>query len=201
MQRKSLLHVCVALFALTSYSLAQKAVAHTNPKLRFEISFPASLESKPLDGHIMLCISTEAKPEPRYQLREETAQSGQFFGLDVEGLAPGSSAIIDSTTLGYPLRSVNEIPAGDYYVQAVLNVYETFHRADGHTLKLPPEMGEGQQWYRKPGNPMSTPVKMHIDPAAGGVIRISMAEKVPPVEAPKDTKYVKHFRIQSKLLS
>jgi hypothetical protein len=201
MQRKSVLYVCVALLIFPLLSFAQRAATHANAKLRFEISFPSSLESKPLDGHIMLCISKESKPEPRFQLREETAESGQFFGFDVDGLAPGAPATIDASTLGYPVRSVDEIPAGDYYVQAVLNVYETFHRADGHTLKLPPDMGEGQQWHSKPGNPMSKPVRMHIDPATSGVIRISMTEKIPPAEAPKDTKYVKHFRIQSKLLS
>ncbi|MDT8069951.1 MAG: hypothetical protein ROO76_17445 [Terriglobia bacterium] len=202
MGRKSLLYVCFAIVTFVpSFSFGQKPAVRTKPKLRFEISFPATLENKPLDGHIMLGLSTESKPEPRFQLREETAESGQFFGIDVDGLAPGAVATVDSSTLGYPRRSVDEIPPGDYYVQAVLNIYETFHRADGHTVKLPPDMGEGQQWFRKPGNLMSKPVRMHIDPATGGVVRISMTEKIPPIEPPKDTKYVKHFRIQSKLLS
>jgi hypothetical protein len=48
---------------------------------------------------------------------------------------------------------------------------------------------------------MSKPQRIHIDPASGGVVRISLSEKIPPVETPKDTQYVKHFRIQSKLLS
>ena len=200
MGRKLAICVCLAALALLPLrSLAQQSKS-TN-SLRFEVSFPSSVQSKPLDGHVMLCIAKENKPEPRFQLREEEAESAQFFGLDVDGLAPGSAAAVDVSTLGYPLRSLKEIPAGDYYVQAVLNVYETFHRADGHTVKLPPDMGEGQQWERKPGNLMSKPERLHIDPAAGGVIRISMTEKIPPIEPLKDTKYVKHFRIQSKLLS
>jgi hypothetical protein len=170
-------------------------------KLRFEVSFPTSLSDHPLDGHIMLGIAKEAKPEPRYQLHEEEADSAQFFGLDVDALAPGKSAVIDSSTLGYPVVSLDRLPAGDYYVQAVLNIYETFHRSDGHTIKLPPDMGEGQQWYEKPGNLMSKPQRIHVDPASSGTIRIALTDKIPPVEQPKDTKYVKHFRIQSKLLS
>ncbi|HVH87604.1 MAG TPA: hypothetical protein VM912_12835, partial [Terriglobales bacterium] len=162
-------------------------------KLRFEVSFPASLSGKPLDGHIMLGIAKEDKPEPRFQLREEEAESAQFFGLDVDALAPGNSAVVDSSTLGYPLVSLDQIPGGDYYVQAALNVYETFHRSDGHTLKLPPDTGEGQQWYEKPGNLMSKPQRIHIDPANGEQVGISLTEKIPPAEAPKDTKYVKHF--------
>jgi len=149
----------------------------------------------------MLGIAKDGKPEPRYQLKEEEAESAQFFGLDVDGLAPGASAVIDSSTLGYPIVNLDQLPAGDYYVQAVLNIYETFHRSDGHTVKLPPDMGEGQQWYEKPGNLMSKPQRIHVDPASGSVIKIALTDKIPPVETPKDTKYVKHFRIQSKLVS
>ena len=32
----------------------------------------------------------------------------------------------------------------DYTAQAVLNIYETFHRGDGKTIKLAPDRGEGQ---------------------------------------------------------
>jgi hypothetical protein len=188
----------VSVFLLSSMAFGQTSGKNS---LRFEISFPAAVSSKALDGHIVLCVSTRETPEPRFLLEEEEAESQQFFGLDVNGLAPDAVATVDSSATGYPLTSVEKIPAGDYYVQAVLNIYETFHRADGHVLKLPPDMGEGQHWDRKPGNLMSRPQKIHIDPAAGGLVRISMTEKIPPVELPKDTKYVKHFRMQSKLLS
>jgi len=196
-----LLVFCV--IAICFFTLAADRSSPKAPqgRLRFEVSFPAGLSATPLDGHVMLGISKEEKPEPRYQLKEEEAESAQFFGLDVDGLAPGASAVIDSSTLGYPIVNLDPLPAGDYYVQAVLNIYETFHRADGHTVKLPPDMGEGQQWYEKPGNLMSKPQRIHVDPTNGGVIKISLADKIPPVEAPKDTKYVKHFRIQCKRLS
>ncbi len=171
-------------------------------KLRFEILFPDSLSGgKALDGHVMLGISTDKTSEPRFQLREEEASSAQFFGLDVDDWKPGTPALIDSTTLGYPLVSLEQLPAGDYYVQAVLNIYETFHRADGRTVKLPPDMGEGQQWFSKPGNLLDKPQLIHIDPQAGNVIRISLTEKIPPIEPAKDTNYIKHIRIESKLLT
>ena len=194
--------VCViAVCVPQHFAVAQNSAKASASKLRFEISFPSSLSNKPLDGHIMLGIAKDEKPEPRYQLKEEEAESAQFFGLDVDGLAPGNSAMIDSSTLGYPLVSLAAIPAGDYYVQAVLNIYETFHRSDGHSVKLPPDMGEGQQWFEKPGNLFSKPQRLHIDPSSGGVIRIALSEKVPPVQPPADTQYIKHFRMQSKLLS
>jgi len=206
LQRWGATYFCSGVFVLVALWATQQQFAANqgsggSSQLRFEISFPATVNSKALDGHIMLGIAKDEKPEPRYQLKEEEAESAQFFGLDVDALAPDTSATIDSSTLGYPIVKLDALPAGDYYVQAVLNVYETFHRADGHTVKLPPDMGEGQQWFDKPGNLFSKSQKLHIDPAAGGVVRISLSDKIPAVQPPADTKYVKHFRIQSKLLS
>ncbi len=53
--------------------------------------------------------------------------------------------------------AVADLPAGTYRLQAVLNRYETFELSTGHTVKLPPDKGEGQQWNRKPGNLYSEP--------------------------------------------
>ncbi|HKN24114.1 MAG TPA: hypothetical protein VJX72_04645 [Candidatus Acidoferrum sp.] len=186
-----------AIFCCSTLAQSSKPPA----RLRFEVSFPDSQSGKPLDGHILLGIATDKSTEPRFQLREEEAFSAQFFGLDVDSWRPGTPAVIDATALGYPVVSLDQLPIGDYYVQAVLNIYETFHRSDGHTVKLPPDMGEGQQWFNKPGNLLNKPQLIHLDPQSTNVIHISLTEKIPPIEAAKDTKYLKHIRIESKLLT
>lgn len=84
-------------------------------------------------------------------------------------------------------------------MQALLHKYETFHRADGHTVKLPMDRGEGQQWNRAPGNLYSKP--RELDVAADGSYEIAMDQEIPPIVEPKDTKYIKHVRIQSELLT
>lgn len=117
-----------------------------------------------MDGRVYLLLSRDPSKEPRFQI-DEGIDSQQIFGVDVLKLAPGQTAIVDGSTLGYPARSLGEIPAGEYQVQALLNVYETFKRSDGHTLLLPPDRGEGQQWHEKPGNLASRPQKA---PAQGG---------------------------------
>ncbi len=168
---------------------------------RFEISFSKDLAATPLDGHMMLIVSTKEQPEPCYQI-SFTSTSQQAFGVDVDALAPGATAVVDSTTLGYPRESLKDIPAGDYYVQAVLNIYQTFHLANGHTVKLPPDKGEGQHWQSKPGNLFSKPRKVHLDPASGDAIQVLLTEKVPDVPAAEaDTKWVKHVKLHSDLLS
>ncbi len=198
-----LLATALALAASTSV-LAGKKPARPAPAasaLRFEISFSSAASAKPVNGRVYLLLSTNDAEQPRMEIGEKVTQTQQIFGVDVNGLAPGATAIVDDSTLGYPLSNLADIPAGDYYVQAVLNRYTTFHRADGHTVELPMDEGEGQQWNIKPGNFYSTPRRIHVDPATGGVIRVEMAQVIPPIVPPKDTKYIKHLRIESKLLS
>jgi hypothetical protein len=89
-----------------------------------------------VDGRVLLIISNRATPEPRMQV-SESPSTQQIFGADADGLRPGQAAVIDGSTLGYPREFLDGVPAGEYYVQALINVYETFHRADGHTVKLP----------------------------------------------------------------
>lgn len=180
-------------------------VAHASPNVpppggRFTVSFADTLSSEPLDGRLILLISSNDEAEPRFQLSDgPDTQLG--FGIDVQDWSAGQPAVFTDTVFGYPLRSIADIPPGDYYVQALLHVYETFNLANGHTVQLPMDQGEGQQWNRSPGNLYSTPKQVTIDPASAQTISLTLDQKIPPIEEPKDTKYVKHIRIQSKLLS
>jgi hypothetical protein len=63
------------------------------------------------------------------------------------------------------------------------------------------DRGEGQNWRTAPGNLYSTPQRVRVDPARDDVIRISLDQEIPPIEAPEDTAYIKHVRIQSRLLT
>ena len=167
---------------------------------RFGLSFPASRSSAALDGRLLLMISTDSSAEPRFQISD--AQSTQvIFGIDVEGLRPGQEATLEGDVPGYPVERLADIPAGRYWVQGLLNRYETFRRADGHVVKLPPDKGEGQQWNRKPGNLYATPRWVSVDPKASQLIRLVLDQEIPPIPDPPETRYVKHIKIQSKLLS
>jgi hypothetical protein len=127
--------------------------AQTPGPLRFSISFPATRSAQPLDGRVLLFISDDGKAEPRTQTDQYRANSTKpIFGVDVDSLAAGADVIIDDKVVGWPARSLKDIPAGDYFIQALINRYETFHRADGHTIKMPMDQGEGQHWDQKPGN-------------------------------------------------
>ena len=169
---------------------------------RFEVSFPQSKSAKPLDGRVVLLLSKDATKEPRKHVAEnEMLATPYMFGMNVEGLAPGQAAVVDDHAFGWPAARLADVPAGDYNVQAVLNRYETYHLADGRTLKLPPDRGEGQQWATKPGNLYSTPTKLHVDAAHPATFKLALDQEVPPVADKADTEFVKHIKIRSELLS
>src|SRR5881392_4354184 len=125
-------------------------------------------------------VSRGDDAEPRLQVRHES-DCTPFFGVDVTALPAGTPGVIDGTTLGYPVASLKEIPAGDYYVQGLLNVYSEFHRADGHTLWLHDDQWEGQNWGRSPGNMYSDVQKIHFDAAKPFSIRLDASHLIPPV--------------------
>ena len=128
------------------------------------------------------------------------SKSQMVFGVTVDGWKPGEPLTIGDNAQGYPRASLKDVPPGDYTIQAVLNVYETFHLSDGKTVKLAPDRGEGQQWNLAPGNLMSKPRLVHIGPG-DPPITVSLDEVIPPIRPEPDTKYIRHIRIQSALLT
>src|SRR5580704_12850668 len=185
-------------FHVVSLVLALAATLSLNAQSgvqKISVSFPAARSATPLDGRVLLLLSNDPSEEPRMQI-DDTPKSQIVFGVTVDGMKPGQSVVVDDSAAGYPVRKLSEVPAGDYTVQAVLNVYQTFHRADGKTIKLAPDRGERQHWNLAPGNLYSKPVKVHVGPG-GAPIAVSLTEVIPPIVPEADTKYVRHIRIQS----
>jgi len=200
MHSRSSFGVCLAVLCALAFA-PKTAHAQERAKLHFEISFPRSRSAQPLTGHVVLLLAKTDKTEPRFQTGYTALDAAQMFGVDVNDWAPGTPATIDASTLGYPLENLSQVPAGDYFAQAVLNIYQTYHLANGHTVELPPDKGEGQQWNRKPGNLYSPVQKIHVDPSDNSAIRIELSEVMPPVSQPQDTAWIRHVRIQSALLT
>ncbi|MFN7120096.1 MAG: hypothetical protein ACK4TA_25120 [Saprospiraceae bacterium] len=165
----------------------------------FSITFPQE-KGEQFDGRLILMLSTNDKSEPRNQITDDP-QTQQAFGIDVENWKAGSAQVIDNKAFGYPIKNLADLPAGEYYVQALLHKYETFNRADGKTVKLPMDRGEGQQWNAAPGNLYNKPVKINFDPKSRKKFELVLDQEIPPIKEPEDTKYVKHIKIKSERLS
>jgi hypothetical protein len=201
--KENLMRAVVALSTwglITAIATASAAAAPTGPE--FAVSYPVSQSSAPLDGRVILLLSRDLTREPRTHVEaNEPLATPYLFGLNVEALAPGSIAVLNDTAFGWPAAHLSAIPSGDYFVQAVLNRYETFHLADGRTLKLPPDKGEGQQWAKKPGNLFSTPLMVHLDASHPERITLLLDQQIEAISPKTDSEFIRHIRIRSELLS
>jgi hypothetical protein len=189
---------CLVLFCLISFLRLQALVGATG--LQFQVSYPAALEKGPVTGRLFVMISRDNRLEPRLQAGSYGG-SVPFFGQDVNAIKAGETMSLDGSVPGFPVKTVNDLPAGEYYVQALLNVYSQVHRKDGHVIWVHMDQWEGQRWNISPGNLLSEVRKLRLDPAAGAQIRLELSKKIPPVEIPADTEWVKRIKIQSKLLT
>ena len=162
---RRLLHPALALFLLPAATLSQQP-----PPATFEISFPASIHDQPITGRVYVMITRDGDREPRLQLSQ--VDGIPFFGRDIDQLAPGETVVIDQTDLGFPVNSLGDIPDGDYFVQAFVNIYTRYPRADGHVVWMHEDRWEGQRWWISPGNLHSEVQRLRLDSSRGYRIQL-----------------------------
>ena len=167
-------------------------------KIKFEIDYSNEFQEDGFDGRVLLMISNNNNAEPRFQINDNH-NTQMIFGIDVDSWNANEKIIIDAEAFGYPVKSINDIEEGEYYVQALLHKYETFNLSTGYTVKLPKDQGEGQKWNISPKNLFSTPKKIKIKKS--NTIHITLDNEIPPIEPAKDTEYIKHVKIKSEMLS
>jgi len=189
----------LALLALLPLGAAALTGTTQADQAYFSVVYPGNLGDS-FDGRLLIMLSTDPSAEPRFQISDGPGTQ-LVFGKDVENWTPGQQMHFGPAEFGYPIPSLAKVPAGEYYVQVLLHTYETFERADGHTVKLPMDNGEGQQWNRSPGNLLSDPVKITFDPKRKSANILTLGKVIPPIEEPEDSKYIKHIKIRSELLS
>lgn len=172
----------------------------TKGSFSLSISFPEEISKEAKDGRLLLMFSNNSEAEPRFQINDGL-NSQIIFGKNVEGMKPGESMRFDDQVFGFPISKLSELTPGDYQVQALLHVYETFNLSTGHTVKLPMDDGEGQQWNKSPGNLYSKPISVKITETGIEASELVMTEIIPPIEEPADTDWIKHVKMKSDKLS
>jgi hypothetical protein len=159
----------------------------------------------PVTGRVFVIVSQEDRGEPRDQV---DVTGVPFWGKDVHMFTPSSWVSLDDrdpAVIGYPLANIAELPPGDYYVQAFLNVYTTFNRADGHQVEMHLNSGAGQWLWEAPGNAYSEVQQIHLDSGRGGKIYLDISEVIQPSGSGdvlqqgnfEDTEWVKYIKIKS----
>jgi hypothetical protein len=188
MQRSRLLFVALLVGAAGVHALHAQSP-------RFEISIDPATRATPLTGRLVLALSRTAQPEPRMLV---SPAGPAIFGVDLEQLPAGRAAVIDNTSLGFPMR-LADLPPGDYYAQPVINVYELAKRADGNSIWVHLNDGEQEVFQIAAGNLYGDPQKVHV--GSGGTIKLTVNHVIPAQPRPTDTEWVKYVRIQSQKLT
>lgn len=168
------------LFLISFYAPA--ATSRSSP-LRFEVTIARGLNSEPKGGRLFLVMSLKSQPEPRLTIGQTGLDASPMFATDIKGFAPGVNGFIDERCTAFPIDSLAGLPTGDFFVQALFD--------SNIDLKS----------VNAPGNLYSKPLKIHLDPAQGGTIKLELTEVVPPEQLPPDTEFVKYVKIESKLLT
>lgn len=190
--------VLLCLLLLGSTALSLSAQSKPGKSLSFSVSYAREAHAGPITGRAYVMISKDNAREPRLQIG---THGTPFFGKDIQALAPGAGVVIDQQTFGYPLASLSDLPAGEYYVQGFINIYTEFKRADGHTLWMHQDQWEGQRFQVSPGNLYSEVRKIYLDPKKPQQIALACTNVIPPVKIPEDTRWVKRIKFQSKILT
>lgn len=163
---------------------------------RFEVTVAASAHPRPLTGRLIVAVAKRDQPEPRLALGP---QGPAIFGVDLEQLQPGRPAVVDERAVGYPMR-LSELPAGEYFVQAMILPYERVRRSDGHTIWVRMNDGAVESFNRAAGNLYSDVQRATVTRGAG-VVRLEVTKTIPPASPSADTEWLKHVKIQSQTLT
>lgn len=162
---------------------------------RCEVTVSAAAHAGPLTGRLVLIVAKSDKPEPRLAL---SPQGPAVFGVDLDQLEAGQPAVVDGRVIGYPAQ-LTDLAPGDYYVQAVINVYDQVKRSDGHAIWVHMNDGTIEPFNIAAGNLYSDVQRVRV--GGGGTIRLAVTHVIPPAERPADTEWIKHVRIQSQKLT
>ncbi len=189
----------VCIFSLILIGMAKDiSYSQTNNPLKFEISFSNKVHPDEITGRVYLIVTKDSTREPRFQ---RFPNNSLMWGKNIFSQSPMTEVVFDETIFGFPINSTKDVPAGEYYVQAFINIYTEFKRSDGFTLSMHNDQWEGQRWNRSPGNLYSEPHKIQIDHSIPKSVRLVCDKKIPPVNIPPDTKWVKRIKFKSEILS
>ncbi|HEY1837169.1 MAG TPA: alpha/beta hydrolase-fold protein [Rhizomicrobium sp.] len=178
-------------------ALVTAATSSAAPVTDFRVSLSPAASTAPMTGRLLIAIGQTADPEPRLAIG---FNGRPVYGMDISALKPGASVVLNGSAVGYPMP-LSALPAGDYYVQAVLERYDQVHREDGHTIWVPIHPMRDTPFTGLQGNLYSDVQRVHIDSRKGFRVSLALTHVIPPPPPPLDTPWIKHVWIKSEILS
>jgi hypothetical protein len=181
------------LFPLANVLTAVQPVTPAPAGLRIEVT-PAegpiamsngqpSRRANARPGRLLVVLGRPEAREPRLSIGQTGKHAPPVLGRDVDGLLPGTSAVLDDYSAIFPLNHLRDLPPGAYAVQAVLHT--------NFDLNFP----------NAPGDLYSTARTVQLDPARGGTVRLELSQVVPDETLARDSELIRYIKIRSQLLS
>src|SRR6478672_2150309 len=99
--------------------------------------------------------------EPRLVDGDVSLDAPPMVARDVKSFGSSATAVIDNSAIAYPISDLAHLPAGEYFVQALLDT-----NIDLSSLNAP-------------GNLYTDVQKVSIDPQNGGTIKLTLSNAVP----------------------
>lgn len=175
--KKLILLFCILIFSVCAFGQA------TN--LRFETTIAKGLISAPQTGRLFIFLNKKGEKEPRLSFNEQVGVNAPpILAKDAADFKAGAGAvIIDNGAVSYPIKNLAELPAGEYFVQALFDTNNDLRSLNA------------------PGNLYSAVQKITLDAQKGGAVKLELNGIVPPEKLPDETEFVKFVKIKSELLS
>ncbi len=153
--------------------------------LKFETNIAKNLISALQNGRLFILLNRKGENEPRLTFDSDVAlDAPPILAKDVENFKAGETKIIiDNSTISYPIKNLAELPAGEYFVQALFDTNNDLRSLNA------------------PGNLYSDVQKVNLDAKNGATIKLELSKIVPPEKLPDDTEFVKFIKMQSPLLT
>jgi S-formylglutathione hydrolase FrmB len=153
--------------------------------LKFEATIAKGLIDKPQNGRLFIFLNRKGEDEPRWAFDDDVSlDAPPILAKDVVNFKAGeTTAIIDNSSISYPIKNLNELPAGEYFVQALFDTNNDLRSLNAS------------------GNLYSAVQKVNLDAKNGGTIKLELNQIVPPEKLPNETEFVKYIKIQSALLT
>ncbi|EXJ57954.1 hypothetical protein A1O7_05377 [Cladophialophora yegresii CBS 114405] len=143
----SLAAIAVLAACLPVAALAQ--ASDSSSGLAVQLSIANGFLNGTTDGHVTVMF-TPSGTDPMEDT-DVTSSPNLFFGMNVYGVATASKVTMASTSIintvggvwGFPIVSLDDVPAGNYSVQAFLTKYEKVTRSDGSSISVHFPCGDG----------------------------------------------------------
>ena len=143
--------------------------ATAEPGIKFEVRLAADNVPDPVaSGRVVVAVG---RANGRPSFTNTDPPNLPMLGADADRVTADTVVTLDATCPTFPLVSLDDLPAGEYTVQAVF----AFNR----DVNLP----------HAPGNRYCDPVKVRLDPKAGTLVKLTLdkafAER-PPADSRTD---------------